>query len=64
MAKMTVMVVPERGATLRREERELPEPGWHDVRIRVQACGVCHSDTVTVQGLVPGVSYPRVLGCS
>ena len=62
MAKMTVMVVPKRGAALRKEERELPEPGRHEVRIRIQACGVCHSDFVTVQGLFPGISYPRVPG--
>jgi alcohol dehydrogenase len=62
MAKMTVMVVPEPGAPLRKEERELPEPGHHEVRIRVKACGVCHSDSATVQGAYPGVSYPRVPG--
>src|SRR5262249_44489917 len=62
MAKMTVMAVPGPGAALRREERELPEPGRHEVRIRVQACGVCHSDAATVLGGYPGVSYPRVPG--
>src|ERR1700733_2585197 len=62
MPKMTVMVVPEPGASLREEQRDLPEPGRHEVRIRIQACGVCHSDTVTVQGLLPTIVYPRVPG--
>jgi len=59
---MLAMAVPERGGRFRREERDLPEPGRHEVRIRVQACGVCHSDTVTVQGLLPGMRYPRIPG--
>lgn len=37
-----------------------PEAGW--VRVKVQACGVCHSDSVTKEGLFPGISYPRVPG--
>jgi D-arabinose 1-dehydrogenase-like Zn-dependent alcohol dehydrogenase len=44
------------------EERAVPVPGLHEVRIRVQACGVCHSDSVTVGGHMPGLSYPRVPG--
>jgi D-arabinose 1-dehydrogenase-like Zn-dependent alcohol dehydrogenase len=43
-------------------ERDLPEPGRHEVRIRVHACGVCHSDTVTVEGAFPGIIYPRIPG--
>jgi D-arabinose 1-dehydrogenase-like Zn-dependent alcohol dehydrogenase len=43
-------------------EREIPEPGPGSVRIKVQACGICHSDTVTKDGLFPGVAYPRVPG--
>ena len=43
-------------------QREFPEPGQGQVRIRVQACGVCHSDTVTKFGLFPGIVYPRVPG--
>ena len=43
-------------------ERDLPEPGHHEVRIRVHACGVCHSDTVTVEGAFPGIVYPRIPG--
>lgn len=62
MSKMRAMIVPEVNAPFRMEERELPVPGPHEVRIRVQACGVCHSDSVTVQGLYPNVVYPRIPG--
>jgi D-arabinose 1-dehydrogenase-like Zn-dependent alcohol dehydrogenase len=43
-------------------EREIPEPESGLVRIKVQACGICHSDEVTVHGLFPGIQYPRVPG--
>ena len=43
-------------------EREIPEPGSGTVRIKVQACGICHSDTLTRQGGFPGLEYPRVPG--
>ena len=62
MAKMRVMAVPERGAPFLMEERDLPTPGRHEVLVRVQACGVCHSDSTTVQGLMPEIGYPRVPG--
>jgi alcohol dehydrogenase len=62
MTMMRGMVVPEPGAGFRSEERNLPEPGRHEVRIRVHACGVCHSDSITVGGLIPGIAYPRVPG--
>ena len=62
MTKMIAMTVPERGGRLRKEERDLPEPGRQEVRIRVQACGVCHATSLTVQGLMPGIGYPRVPG--
>jgi alcohol dehydrogenase len=62
MAKMRAMVVPKPGGPLQLEERDLPAPGAHEVRLRVQACGVCHSDALTVVGLMPGLKYPRVPG--
>ena len=62
MAKMRAMIVPEPHGGLRLVERDLPEPGHHEVRIRVHACGVCHSDTVTVEGAFPGITYPRIPG--
>jgi D-arabinose 1-dehydrogenase-like Zn-dependent alcohol dehydrogenase len=62
MAKMRAMIVPEPRGGLRLVERDLPEPGHREVRIRVHACGVCHSDTVTVEGAFPGITYPRIPG--
>ena len=62
MPKMRAMIVPAGDAKLRLEERDVPEPGRHEVRIRVQACGVCHSDSLTVQGHMPGLKYPRIPG--
>ncbi len=62
MAKMRAMAVPEAGARLQLQEREIPSPDRHEVLIRVQACGVCHSDTLTVGGYAPGMRYPRVPG--
>ena len=49
-------------ATFELVEREIPEPGAGAVRIKVQACGICHSDTVTREGTFPGIQYPRVPG--
>jgi D-arabinose 1-dehydrogenase-like Zn-dependent alcohol dehydrogenase len=43
-------------------ERQIPDPGPRSVRIKVQACGICHSDSVTKEGLFPGIEYPRVPG--
>jgi 2-desacetyl-2-hydroxyethyl bacteriochlorophyllide A dehydrogenase len=43
-------------------ERELREPGAGEVRVRVEACGVCHSDSLTVEGHMPGLEFPRVPG--
>jgi D-arabinose 1-dehydrogenase-like Zn-dependent alcohol dehydrogenase len=43
-------------------EREIPDPGAGQVRIKVQACGVCHSDAITKEGSFPGIQYPRVPG--
>ena len=62
MKRMKVVQVPKAGANFEVVEREIPEPGSGQVRIRVQACGVCHSDAMTQKGLFPGISYPRVPG--
>jgi D-arabinose 1-dehydrogenase-like Zn-dependent alcohol dehydrogenase len=62
MAKMKVVQVPRPGADFEIVEREIPSPGPRQVRIRVQACGICHSDVITKEGLLPGISYPRVPG--
>ena len=55
MAKMRAMVVRKKGGPLEAEERDIPEPGPQEMRIRVLACGVCHSDVMTVEGLLPEV---------
>jgi len=64
MAKMKAVQVPRAGADFELVEREIPEPGSGHVRIHVQACGICHSDVITKEGLFPGMSYPRVPGRS
>jgi D-arabinose 1-dehydrogenase-like Zn-dependent alcohol dehydrogenase len=43
-------------------DKDIPEPGARQVRIKVQACGICHSDSFTKEGLFPGIQYPRVPG--
>jgi D-arabinose 1-dehydrogenase-like Zn-dependent alcohol dehydrogenase len=43
-------------------EKDTPEPGGAQVRIKIQACGICHGDCVTKDGLFPGIQYPRVPG--
>jgi len=43
-------------------EREMPEPGPGQARVKVEACGICHSDALVKEGLWPGLQYPRVPG--
>jgi D-arabinose 1-dehydrogenase-like Zn-dependent alcohol dehydrogenase len=62
MAKMRAVEVVRVGGPLAMVEREIPEPEPGTVRIKVQACGICHSDEVTMHGLFPGIQYPRVPG--
>jgi D-arabinose 1-dehydrogenase-like Zn-dependent alcohol dehydrogenase len=62
MATMKVAQVPKAGADFEIVERDIPTPGPGHVRIRVQACGVCHSDVLTKEGGWPGLGYPRVPG--
>jgi D-arabinose 1-dehydrogenase-like Zn-dependent alcohol dehydrogenase len=62
MAKMKVAQVPKAGGDFEIVEREIPQPGPGEVRIKVEACGVCHSDVVTKEGVLPGIVYPRVPG--
>src|SRR5213594_848548 len=62
MAKMKVAQIAKAGADFEIVEREIPEPGPGHVRIRVQACGVCHSDVLAKEGGWPGLVYPRVPG--
>jgi D-arabinose 1-dehydrogenase-like Zn-dependent alcohol dehydrogenase len=62
MSKMRVVQVTQPNGPFELVEREIPEPaaGW--VRIKVEACGICHSDSLTKEGAFPGIQYPRVPG--
>ncbi|HTZ74502.1 MAG TPA: alcohol dehydrogenase [Candidatus Aquilonibacter sp.] len=62
MAKMRAIQVPKAKGEFEFVEREIPTAGPGEVRIKVQACGVCHSDSVTKEGLFPNIEYPRVPG--
>ena len=59
---MKVAQVPRARGDFVIVEREIPQPGAGQVRIRIQACGVCHSDQFTKDGVWPGIEYPRVPG--
>jgi D-arabinose 1-dehydrogenase-like Zn-dependent alcohol dehydrogenase len=59
---MRAMQVEKPGAGLTMVERPTPEPGPGKVRIKVEACGICHSDAFTIEGHYPGIQYPRVPG--
>lgn len=62
MAKMRAVQVTKAKGPLELVEREIPEPGPGHVRIKVHACGICHSDSITKEGLFPGINYPRIPG--
>src|SRR6266571_544044 len=62
MAKMKVVQVPKPGADFEIVERDIPNPTAGHVRIRVQACGICHSDSLVKEGYWPGIQYPRAPG--
>src|SRR5436190_3531730 len=62
MSKMRVVQVTRPNGPFEIIEREIPEPGAGQVRVKVEACGVCHSDSVTKEGTWPGIQYPRVPG--
>ena len=62
MAKMRAVQVARAKGPLEVVERDIPVPGPAFVRVRVQANGICHSDVLTKEGLLPGISYPRVPG--
>lgn len=62
MPGMRAVQVSRPGGPLELVERPVPDPGANCVRIKVQACGICHSDVLTKEGLWPGISFPRVPG--
>jgi D-arabinose 1-dehydrogenase-like Zn-dependent alcohol dehydrogenase len=61
-APMKVAQISAPGADFEIVEREIPNPDAGQVRIKVQACGVCHSDVFTKEGSWPGIQYPRIPG--
>lgn len=62
MSKMRVVQVRAANGPFELVEREVPAPGPGQVRVRVEACGICHSDVFTKAGLWPGIEYPRAPG--
>jgi len=62
MAKMRAVQVSKPGGNFEIVERPIPEPARNQVRIKVEACGICHSDSVVKEGLFPGLQYPRIPG--
>ena len=59
---MRMAQVPAPGGPLEIVERKIPDPVPGSVRVKVEACGICHSDSLTRQGGLPGLTYPRVPG--
>jgi D-arabinose 1-dehydrogenase-like Zn-dependent alcohol dehydrogenase len=62
MAKMKAAIVPKAGGEFEIVERDIPQPAPNEVRIKVEACGVCHSDVLVTKGGLPGQQYPRIPG--
>ena len=62
MAKMKAVQVTKAGGDFEIVEREIPQPSAGQVRIKVEACGICHSDALVKEGYWPGIQYPRVPG--
>src|SRR5256885_3698804 len=59
---MKAVQISKPGANFEVVDRPIPEPGRNQVRIKVQACGICHSDSLVKEGQWPGIQYPRVPG--
>lgn len=62
MSRMKAVQVSKAGGNFELVERNIPEPGRNQVRIKVEACGICHSDALVKEGYWPGIQYPRVPG--
>src|SRR5712672_3312494 len=62
VALMKAAQVTKPGGSFEITEREIPQPGAAEIRIKVQACGICHSDAFTKDGSWPGIQYPRIPG--
>ena len=59
---MKAAQISKAGGDFELVEREIPQPGPGQVRVKVEACGICHSDVLVKEGLWPGLQYPRVPG--
>jgi D-arabinose 1-dehydrogenase-like Zn-dependent alcohol dehydrogenase len=59
---MKAVQVSKAGGDWELVERDAPEPGPRQVRVKVQACGICHSDMMVKEGHLPGIQYPRIPG--
>lgn len=62
MGKMRAVQVKSANGPFEFVEKEIPEPGPGQVRVKVKACGICHSDSFTKEGIFPNIQYPRVPG--
>jgi D-arabinose 1-dehydrogenase-like Zn-dependent alcohol dehydrogenase len=62
MPKMRAAQIARPGGPFELVEREIPQPGAGQVRIKIQACGICHSDSLVKEGHWPGIQYPRIPG--
>jgi len=62
MAQMTAVQISRPGGPFEVVKRQVPAPGTNQVRLKVQACGICHSDMFVKEGHWPGLQYPRVTG--
>ena len=60
--KMNAAQISKPGGDWELMERDIPEPSTGEVRVKVEACGICHSDSLVKEGLWPGLQYPRVPG--
>jgi D-arabinose 1-dehydrogenase-like Zn-dependent alcohol dehydrogenase len=60
--KMKAAQISKAGGDWELIERDIPEPGAGQVRVKVEACGICHSDALVKDGVWPGLQYPRVPG--
>lgn len=62
MPKMRAVQFARAQAPLEPVERNIPDPGAGQVRVRIEACGICHSDVLAQTGIWPGMQYPRIPG--
>ena len=62
MSKMRAVQIPRAKAPFEMVQREVPQPGPGEIRLRVEACGICHSDSFVKEGTWPGIAFPRVPG--